>query len=439
MNEPSVRPTSSEMASREAAPTEAAHPDASAGGAWSYETAAVQTGIARGLGQTIGFPVHAAAAFQFSTLEEAQEEFQTNAGLSYARIQNPTVRALEGRITALEGGTETVALASGQAATLTAILSVCRAGDHVVATSSLFGGSTGLLTNVLPLMGIETTLVSGGPDAVRAAMRPRTRLVWAEMISNPSGDVADLAALANLAHAGGALLAIDNTCGGAGYLCAPLAHGADLVAQSLTKWAGGHGSVMGGAVTVGASHDLRRNPIYTDGGDASLLALRGVGALAWRQRWLGASQMGMTLAPHSAFLIAQGLETLALRLGRESATALALAQWLSAHPRVGAVSYAGLEDHPSFPLVGRYLPRGAGAVLTFEVQDPSAFLARVQVLRIAPNLGDVRTLVVHPWTTTHGRIPEAARRAAGVNPGTIRMSVGVEDLADLKADIEQAL
>ena len=398
----------------------------------------MQSGIPRGLGETIGFPIHAAAAFQFDTLEQAQEEFQYNGGLSYARIQNPTVRALEERLTVLEGGAATVALASGQAATLTAILSVCRAGDHVVSSASLFGGSTGMLTNILPLMGITATLVEGHPEQIRAAMQDNTRLVWAEMISNPSGAVADVEALAGVAHERGALLAIDNTCGGVGYLCRPLDHGADIVSQSLTKWAGGHGSVMGGSVTVGTRHDLSRNPIYA-GGETSLLEQRGADALAWRQRWFGAHQLGMTLAPHSAFLIAQGLETLGLRLQRESDSALALARWLEQHPRVGGVSYAGLPGHPSFPLVQKYLPRGAGAVLTFEVDDPSRFLSRLRVLRMAPNLGDVRTLVVHPWTTTHGRVPEAARHAAGVTPGTIRMSVGVEDVADLQADIEQAL
>ena len=179
--------------------------------------------------------------------------------------------------------------------------------------------------------------------------------------------------------------------------------------------------------------------IYTEGGDSSVLRVRGDAALAWRQRWLGAHQIGMTLAPHSAFLIAQGLETLGLRLGRESETALGLAQWLAAHPKVGGVSYPGLQTHPFHANALRQLRRGAGAVMTFEVPDPAAFLRRLKVLRIAPNLGDVRTLVVHPWTTTHGRVPEAARTAAGVTPTTIRMSVGVEALEDLQADIEGAL
>lgn len=411
---------------------------------WQYETAAVQTAIPRGLGEGIGIPVQTAAAFQFETLEQAQQEFIDNSGYSYARLQSPTVKALEARISALEGGSHTVAVASGQAASFVSILSVCRAGDHVVATSSLFGGSTGLFNNILPLMGISTTLVENTPEAIRAALRPETRLVWAEMISNPSGHIADIETFAQIAHEHGALLCIDNTCAGAGYLCRPLEHGADIVAQSLTKWAGGHGSALGGSVTIRAGvSDLSRIPAFIDG-DPSVLSLRGESALAWRQRWLGAHQLGMNLSPHNAFLLAQGLETVSLRLARECQTALDLAKWLSDHPKVGAVSYAGLADHAHHQLARKYLRSpehggGSGGVLTFEVGNPAEFLSRLKVLRIAPNLGDVRTLVVHPWTTTHGRIPEPARLAAGVTAQTIRMSVGLEALGDLQADIEGAL
>ncbi|WP_425146295.1 PLP-dependent transferase [Deinococcus sp.] len=403
-----------------------------------YQTQAVQTGIPRGLGVGVGIPIHQIAAFQFETQEQGASEFQLNTGYSYARLQNPTVRALEERITALEGGAATVALSTGQAASFTAILSVCKSGDHVVATSSLFGGSVGLFGNILPLMGITSTLVDNAPDAVQAAMQPNTRLVWAETIGNPAADIADIAAFARIAHTRGALLGIDNTWGGVGYLCRPLQHGADIVTHSLTKWAGGHGSVMGGSVTVGNSHDLSTNPIYT-AGKPSLLETRGAQALSWRQRWFGAHQLGMTLSPHSAFLIAQGLETLALRLGRESATALALAQFLESRPEVGGVAYPGLESSRFHALAGQYLHGGYGAVLTYEVEHSSEFLAALRVIRIAPNLGDTRTLVVHPWTTTHGRLPEAARYAAGVTPRTIRMSVGLEELDDLKRDLAQAL
>ncbi|MFC4456444.1 aminotransferase class I/II-fold pyridoxal phosphate-dependent enzyme [Deinococcus sonorensis] len=403
-----------------------------------YETQAVHVGIPRGNGVGLGLPIQQIAAFQFETLDDAAQEFQSNQTHSYSRIQNPTVRALETRITALEGGSSTVALSSGQAATFTAILSVCRSGDHVVATSSLFGGSAGLLNNILPLMGITASVVPNTPEAVQAAMQPNTRLVWAETIGNPAADIADLTRYAQIAHARGAVLGVDNTWGGVGYLCRPLEFGADIVTHSLTKWAGGHGAVLGGSVTVGEAHDLSGNPIYSEG-SPTLLEARGPSALAWRQRWFGAHQLGMTLSPHSAFLIAQGLETLALRLSRECETALQLARFLAQHPQVAAVAYPGLEQSPHHALAAEYLSGGYGGVLTFEVDDPASFLAALQTVRIAPNLGDTRTMVVHPWTTTHGRLPEAARYAAGVTPRTIRMSVGVEALQDLQADLAQAL
>lgn len=403
-----------------------------------YETQAVQTGIPRGNGLGVGLPIHQIAAFQFETLEDGASEFQTNAGYSYTRLQNPTLKALEERLSALEGGAATVALSSGQAASFTAMLSVCRSGDHIVATSSLFGGSAGLLNNILPLMGITSTLVPNTPDAVRAAMQPNTRLVWAETIGNPAADIADLSAFAEIAHSSGALLGIDNTWGGVGYLCRPLEYGADIVTHSLTKWAGGHGAVLGGSVTVGNRHDLGRNPIYMEG-SPSLLESRGEEALTWRQRWLGAHQLGMTLSAHAGFLIAQGLETLSLRLARESQTALELARFLEGHPTVGRVAYPGLASNPHHGLATRYLKGGFGAVLTFEVAEPAPFLAALRVIRMAPNLGDTRTLVVHPWTTTHGRLPETARYAAGVTPRTVRMSVGLESLEDLQHDLDRAL
>ena len=404
----------------------------------SYDTLAVHTGIERGTGVGVGIPIQQMAAFQFDSLDAAAEEFQVGAGSSYSRVQNPTVRALEARVTALEAGNATLCLGSGQAASFTAMLSACRAGDHIVATSSLFGGSVGLLSNILPLMGITASLVPNTPDAVKAAMQPHTKLVWTETIGNPAADVADLSALAEIAHAQGALLGVDNTWGGVGLLCRPLQFGADVVTHSLTKWAGGHGTVLGGSVTVGSQHDLTRNPIYT-GGTPSLLDAHGAGALAWRQRWFGASQLGMVLPPQSAFLIAQGLETLSLRLTREAETALALAEFLEGHPGVSRVNYPGLRSSESHALAHQYLRGGFGAVMSFEVAHPAEFFSRLKVIRMAPNLGDTRTLVVHPWTTTHGRMPEAARRAAGVTPQSIRMSVGVEAPEDLRADLGQAL
>lgn len=404
----------------------------------AFESKAVQVGIPREGGEGIGLTVHQMAAFQFAGLDEAAEEFSTNATVSYARLQNPTVRALEDRLAALEGADACVALASGQAATFTAMLSVCRAGDHIVATSSLFGGSSGLLQNVLPTMGITASFVPNTPDAVRNALQENTRLVWAETIGNPAGDIADVTALADIAHERGALLGIDNTWGGVGFLSRPLQRGADIVTHSLTKWAAGHGAVLGGAVLVRSGTDVSRLPVFTDG-RPSILETRGNRALAWRQRWLGAHQLGMTLSPHSAFLIGLGLETLALRLARESATTLRLAEFLATHERVLSVSYPGLPSSPHHELAQKYLHGGFGGVLTFEVEDPSRLLARLRLIRIAANLGDTRTLIIHPWTTTHGRLPETQRRASGVTPHVLRLSVGLEGADDLIQDLKQAL
>ncbi|WP_027481640.1 PLP-dependent transferase [Deinococcus pimensis] len=404
----------------------------------AFESLAVHTGIPRAGGVGLGVPVHHSVAFQFESLEHGADVFATNDEYSYARLQSPTVEALETRLAALEGATSALAVSSGQAATTTAILSVCRAGDHVVATSSLFGGTSGLLRNVLPNFGITATIVDNDPEAVRGALRPETRLVWAETIGNPAADVADIPALALVAHAHGALLGVDNTWGGVGYLCRPLALGADIVTHSLTKWAAGQGAALAGAVLVGDRHDLSANPIFASG-EPSLLETRGAGALSWRQRWLGAHQIGMTLGPQAAHLVVLGLETLALRLRQSCDNALALAEWLSSQPGVLSVNYPGLPDSPWFPLARRVLTHGSGAVLTFEVEDPARVLSRLELVRIAPSLGDTRTMVIHPWTTTHGRLPEEQRAASGVTPRLLRLSVGVEDAGDLRRDLAHAL
>lgn len=404
----------------------------------SFESLAVHSGIPRAAGVGLGVPVHHSVAFQFGSLAHGADVFATNDEYSYARLQSPTVEALETRVAALEGAAHALATASGQAATLTAILSVCRAGDHVVATTSLFGGTSGLLRNVLPNFGINATLVPNDAHEVRAALRPETRLVWAETIGNPAADIADLPALADVAHAHGALLGVDNTWGGVGYLCRPLTLGADVVTHSLTKWAAGQGAALAGAVLVGDGHDLTANPIFTEG-EPNLLDTRGPGALAWRQRWLGAHQMGMTLAPSAAHLVILGLETLALRMRQSCESALALATWLREQPGVRTVNYPGLPDSPWNPLARRVLRGHAGAVLTFEVDDPARVLDRLRLIRIAPSLGDTRTMVIHPWTTTHGRLPEEQRRASGVTPLLLRLSVGVEDVTDLRGDLAHAL
>ena len=408
-------------------------------------TRAVHAGLKRGPGEPIGLPIYDAAAWEFEDLDHAAHVFATGEGLSYSRIQSPTLAALEERVTALEGAQGAVVTASGQAATLLALVTLARAGDHIVATTSLFGGTVNLLTNVLPNFGITSTLTTSDPEAIRAALQPGTRVVLVETIGNPALDIPDFEAIAEVTREANATLVVDNTWGALGTLCQPLRHGADVVVHSLTKWAAGHGSALGGVVASRANLDCTHNPIFTtpDREGLSLLQRHGERAFLWRARQLGLSQMGMVLSPHNAKSIFQGIETLALRVERECATTITLARWLQTQPGITRASHPNLSDHPSHANASRYMPRGAGAVLTFNVagglEGTRRFLDSLRLIRRAANLGDTRTLAVHPWTTTHGRLPEQARLQAGVTPDLIRLSVGLEAVEDLQADLQQAL
>lgn len=410
-----------------------------------YSSLAVHAGLGREAGGPVGLPVYANVAWEFEDLEHAALVFATGDGLSYSRIQNPTVAALEARLAALEGAPDAVVTASGQSATLLALIALARSGDHLVAASSLFGGTLGLLGQVLPGFGITSSLVDNDPAAIGAALRPNTRAVLVETIGNPALDVPDLRAVAQVARSAGVPLVVDNTWGAVGYLCRPFEHGADVVVHSLTKWAAGHGATLGGAVLARDGLDLPNTPAFNepDRDGRTLRERHETSAFAWRARNLGLQQIGMTIAPQAAWQINQGLETLALRVERECATALELARWLERRPGVAWASYPGLESHASHGNARRYLPRGAGAVLTFGVEGglegASRFTRALALVRRAANLGDTRTLAVHPWTTTHGRLPEPARLAAGVRPETIRLSVGLESPADLRADLGRAL
>ncbi len=403
-----------------------------------YSTKAVQTGIPRDSQSGIGISADHSIAFHFDSLEQGAEVFASGEGYSYSRVQNPTNHALEARINALEGAEYTVLTASGQAASFTAMLATCMVGDHIVASSSVFGGTSGLLNNVLPNLGIRSSLVENTVQAIQSALTPQTRLIWTEIIGNPACDVPDLGALAQLAHQHGALLVVDNTWAGVGNLCRPFEHGADIIIHSLTKWASGHGNVMGGSVSLRAGVRVDNLPILQTG-KPSLLELKGEKALGIKLRAIGNQQIGMVLSPDSSAKIAQGLETLELRLERECQTTLALAQWLEAHPKVKSVAYCGLPSSSWYGLAQKYLKGGYGAVLSFEVENPSDLFKKLELIRIAPNLGDTRTLIVHPWTTTHSRLTDAGKYKSGVTPYLIRLSVGLEALEDLKADLEGAL
>jgi O-acetylhomoserine (thiol)-lyase len=419
-------------------------PDESLGELLDFATLAVQEGIPRGAGVPIGVPIHAAAAFQFEALEDMADVFQARAeGYQYSRIQNPTLQALEKRLSALEGARGCVVTSSGQSATLLALISLARAGDHIVATNTLFGGSLGLLNNVLPNFGIRATLVDNDPRAIHSAIQANTRAVLVETIGNPALDIPDFSSLVDIARETGVALVVDNTWGAVGAICNPLELGADIVVESLTKWASGHGAVLGGAVLTRVGF-IPSAPVFLepDATGVSLAARHDDRAFIVRARYLGLHQMGMTLAPHSAWQICQGLETVSLRVERESRTATELATWLSTHPGVAWVSHTSLETHPHHARAAQYL-NAQPSVLTFGVRGgqtgASSFVSALRLVRIAANLGDTRTLAAHPWTTTHGRLQEPAKRAAGVFPEMIRLSVGLEDLQDLKRDLGQAL
>ncbi len=392
-------------------------------------------------------PIHATSSFLFDDADHAEAVFAgERAGNQYGRMHNPTVEAFVQRVVRLEGGAGGVGLSSGQAATTAALLSLVEPGGHVVFSKELFGGTFSVARKLLEPWGCRWSAVDPTPEAVERALEDGTVAVWVESIANPTCTVADLPALARLCRERRIPLVVDNTWGCAGYLCRPFDLGADIVVHSATKWIGGHGTFVGGVIVDGGSFDWDhpRFPAFArlDARGRSYLS-RG-GELAFRLRaWdLGLVTLGMTLSPHDAFQGLVGLETLSLRVQRECDHALALARWLEGHPRVRRVHYAGLPDHPSREVAGRVLRNGFGGVLSFELENAAAARSFVDGTRLAShlaNIGDAKTVVILPWTTTHASLSEEARRAAGVTPELVRVSVGVEALEDLRRDFEQAL
>ncbi len=392
-------------------------------------------------------PIYATAGYAFDSAEHAEEVFAgRRAGNQYGRMHNPTVQVLADRIAALEGGAGALALSSGQAATTTALMTLARPGASFVVSRELFGGTFAVARKILEPWGVRFHAVPPTPDAVREALEPDTVGVWVETIANPSGTVADLPALAETAHGGGVPLLVDNTFGCGGYLCRPVDHGADVVVHSATKWINGHGTAIAGLLVDAGRFDwdAERYPAFhaPDSRGRSHVDKGGETAFLSRAFDLGLFTMGMTLSPHSAFLALQGLETLSLRAERACATTLALARWLDGHPAVSRVHYAGLPGHASHEVARRLLPRGFGAVLAFETHSERASRAtldRLALISRVANLGEARTLAVHPWTTTHAGLAEDARREAGVTPSLLRLSVGLEHVDDLRRDLGQAL
>jgi O-acetylhomoserine (thiol)-lyase len=396
-------------------------------------------------------PIYQTASFVFEDAGDAADLFALQKyGNVYSRLGNPTVAALEERVASLEGGIGAVATASGQAAAMLLITSLAGAGDHVVASAALYGGTYTLLDVTLRRLGIETTFVpADDPAAFAAAVQPgRTKLLLTEIVANPAGIVADLEALADAAHEAGLPLVVDSTLA-TPHLCRPLDHGADVVLHSVTKFLGGHGTSLGGVVVDKGTFpwDNGNFPIMTEPvatyGNLKFWDNFGEYGFCTKLRVEGLRTQGGVLAPLNAFLLLQGMETLALRMQAHVANAQAVTEWLAADDRVSWVRYPGLPGDPSHALAARYLPRGPGAVFSFGLRGGreagEAFIEAVELCSHLANVGDTRTLVIHPASTTHRQLSEPALEAAGVLPDLVRLSVGIEDLDDILFDLDRGL
>jgi O-acetylhomoserine (thiol)-lyase len=424
----------------------------------AFATRQVHAGAEAGEGaRPRATPIHLTAGFVFDDFDQARDRFSgADDGFSYTRLANPTNSAAERRIAALEGGTGAVLVGSGQAAVTVAVLALLQAGDHLVSANSIYEGSRGLFLDNFGRLGIATDFVvdANDPLAWELAIRPTTRALFVESIPNPKNDLVDIALVAEVAHRHGIPLIVDNTFA-TPYLLRPLEHGADVVVHSASKFLAGHGSVLGGVVVAGDTFDWAvqgadgtphfphlTSPVHPLGG-RSFAERYGTDAFLAYARDAVAARLGPTPSPLNAFLIQQGIETLSLRVDRQSASALAVAEWLERQPQVEGVDYSGLASSPYRSLAARYLPDGQGSVFSFTVRGglpaAQAFYDRVGLFTRMTHLGDVRSLILHPASTTHAWRSPAQLAEAGIHPGLIRLSIGVEDPADLIADLQQAL
>ncbi|MEJ6606522.1 MAG: O-acetylhomoserine aminocarboxypropyltransferase [Burkholderiaceae bacterium] len=396
-------------------------------------------------------PIHLSTSFVFESSDHAASLFNLErAGHVYSRISNPTNAVLEQRVSALEGGVGALSTASGQAALHLAIATLMDAGSHIVASSALYGGSHNLLHYTLSRFGISTTFVTPGDvDAWRAAVQPNTKLFFGETVGNPGLDVLDIPTISQLAHDHGVPLMVDATLTPP-WLLKPLDHGADLVMHSATKFLGGHGTVIGGVLVDGGAFDWSASPKFAnlseayDGFHDMVFSDEAtVGAFLLRARREGLRDFGACMSPHSAWLILQGIETLGLRMARHMQNTEAVVAFLAAHPMVERVGHPMLESHSSHALAKQLLPRGAGSVFSFDIKGSraqgQAFVEALRVFSHLANVGDCRSLVIQPASTTHFRMDAAALKQAGITPGTVRLSIGLEDADDLIDDLKRAL
>ncbi|MGJ9401714.1 bifunctional o-acetylhomoserine/o-acetylserine sulfhydrylase [Arthrobacter sp. KK5.5] len=424
---------------------------------WSFETRQIHAGQTPDAATGArALPIYQTTSFVFPSAESAAARFalQELAPI-YTRIGNPTAEAVENRIADLEGGVGALLLASGQAATTFAILNVAESGDHIVASPSLYGGTQNLFKHTLRRLGIETTFVED-PDNLehwRAAVRPNTKAFFGEVVSNPRQDVLDIEGLAAAAHEAGVPLIVDNTLA-TPYLIRPIEWGADIVVHSATKYLGGHGTAIAGVIVDSGNFDFARDPERfptfntPDESYNGLVFARDLGvggalganlAYILKARVQLLRDLGSAAAPLNAFLIAQGLETLSLRMERHVSNAQKVAEWLQARESVRSVAFAGLPSSPWFERGRKYGPRGTGAIVAFDLEGGAeagqAFVDGLELHSNVANIGDVRSLVIHPASTTHAQLGEAERAAAGVTPGLVRLSVGLEHVDDIIADL----
>ncbi|QDZ16503.1 bifunctional o-acetylhomoserine/o-acetylserine sulfhydrylase [Humibacter ginsenosidimutans] len=422
---------------------------------WQFETKQVHSGAAPDpVTNARATPIYQTTSYVFNNSDHAKNLFAlAEFGNIYTRIQNPTQAVVEERVAALEGGTGALLLASGQSASTFAVLNIAQAGDHIVSSSSIYGGTYNLFKYTLGKLGIETTFVENqdDPEEWRRAIRPNTKLFFAETVGNPKVNILDIETIADIAHGAGVPLIVDNTIA-TPYLIRPFEHGADIIIHSATKFLGGHGTTIGGVIVDGGHFEWSKNvekfPGLTEPDESyhGVSYTQAVGdGLAYiiKARVQLLRDLGSAIAPNSAWLLIQGIETLSLRIERHVQNAQEIAEFLENHPDVASVNYAGLPTSPWYAAANKYAPKGVGAVLSFElkggVDAGRALVDNLTLFSHLANIGDVRSLVIHPASTTHSQLSPEEQLTAGVTPGLVRLSVGIENIDDLKADLEAGL
>lgn len=419
---------------------------------YRFETLQVHAGQKVPGCNSTSLPIFQTAAYVFDDCADADAIFSlSKEGDIYSRLTNPTQSALETRITALEGGKASLALASGAAAVAYSLLNVLQAGDHIVAANNLYGGTFNFITHTLASLGIDYTIVDmRDTEALSNAIKPNTKVVYAETFGNPNSDVTDLDKVSKIAHEHGAMFIVDNTFG-TPYLIRPIEHGADVVVHSATKFLGGHGTSLGGIIVDSGNFEFKSNadrfpticspdPNYHGGIFAEMAP---EAPFVTRVRCVLLRDQGACISPFNSFLLMQGIETLSLRVERHVANAMKVVDFLAKHPKVKLVSHPSLPEHPDHKLYETYFPNGGGSIFTFDLEGGRdaawRFIDALEVFSLVANVADVKSLVIHPATTTHSQLTEQELEEQNIHPGTIRLSIGIENADDLIADLAQAL